>query len=380
MAKELDEHQQQVMLDAALVPINKQVKILTSNFRISLEKIQLDAINKVCLEILKQYSFYNAFIGTADALEIYMQCLTGKAGAYDRLRLPMLQLLWGMVTSSNIDFAELIWEDFKHQTDPVFGMAIPVVILNDNINASAKYLKYLKKAIRARTPVVKGGKGLVSKKGVKIVVEQISIPKTRRSKTITEEVDESEQMDDLGDYEETEEEEVIPLVIQRSTGVVIGREAHRESEVEKERSEGSGITLEAPDELVHKSSNEGARVNPEVLDKFSSSSSSSSYDFEFVVEDISSDEDEITKKADNAKIANVEKDIEDQVTAKQVAKKQAGGEEHSTDQGGNEPASDAHADVQMAEAQPQKPKETQISSSQTLSSIEFTNQFLDEHA
>ncbi|GKE41952.1 hypothetical protein Tco_1469236 [Tanacetum coccineum] len=84
MAEELDEQQrQQVMLDAALVPINEQ--------------------------ILKQYSFYNALIATKDALEIYMQqYLTGKASAHDRLRFPMLQLLWGMVTNSNIDFAKLI--------------------------------------------------------------------------------------------------------------------------------------------------------------------------------------------------------------------------------------------------------------------------------
>ncbi|GKG55974.1 hypothetical protein Tco_0574868, partial [Tanacetum coccineum] len=34
----------------------------------------------------------------------------------------------------------------------------------------------------------------------------------------------------------------------------------------------------------------------------------------------------------------------------------------------------------MAEPQPQKPEATLISSSQTLSSTEFTNQFLDEHA
>ncbi|GJV90261.1 hypothetical protein Tco_1538074 [Tanacetum coccineum] len=61
------------MLDVALVPINEQVKILASNYRISLEKIQPDVIYKVCLEFFKQYSFYNALIATEDALEIYKQ-------------------------------------------------------------------------------------------------------------------------------------------------------------------------------------------------------------------------------------------------------------------------------------------------------------------
>nr|GEV31935.1 retrovirus-related Pol polyprotein from transposon TNT 1-94 [Tanacetum cinerariifolium] len=74
MAEELDEQQrQQVMLDAALVPINEQVKISTSNYRISMEKIQPYVTYKVCLEILKHYSFYNALIATEDAPEIYMQ-------------------------------------------------------------------------------------------------------------------------------------------------------------------------------------------------------------------------------------------------------------------------------------------------------------------
>ncbi|GKA50146.1 hypothetical protein Tco_0743219 [Tanacetum coccineum] len=74
MAEEQDKQQQQQnLLDAELVLINELVKIATSNFRIALEKTQPDVIYKVCLEILKKYSFYIAFIATADALEIYMQ-------------------------------------------------------------------------------------------------------------------------------------------------------------------------------------------------------------------------------------------------------------------------------------------------------------------
>ncbi|GKA46401.1 hypothetical protein Tco_0739284 [Tanacetum coccineum] len=72
MADEQQDDQQQNMLDAQLVPIDDQVKIGMSNFRIALERNQSDVIYKVCLEILNQYSFFNAFIATADALEIYM--------------------------------------------------------------------------------------------------------------------------------------------------------------------------------------------------------------------------------------------------------------------------------------------------------------------
>ncbi|GKB13247.1 hypothetical protein Tco_0847170 [Tanacetum coccineum] len=61
------------MLDALLVPIDDQVKIRLRNYRIALEKSQPDVIYKVCLAILQQYSFFNAFTRTADAPEIYMQ-------------------------------------------------------------------------------------------------------------------------------------------------------------------------------------------------------------------------------------------------------------------------------------------------------------------
>ncbi|GKD55084.1 hypothetical protein Tco_1288471 [Tanacetum coccineum] len=72
MVEEQD-NQQQNMLDVELVLIDEQVKIAISNFKIALEKSQPDVIYKLCLDILKQYIFYNSFIATADAPEIYMQ-------------------------------------------------------------------------------------------------------------------------------------------------------------------------------------------------------------------------------------------------------------------------------------------------------------------
>ncbi|GKC04408.1 hypothetical protein Tco_0996018 [Tanacetum coccineum] len=74
MAGEKQDDQQQLnKLDALLVPIDEQVKIRLSNFRIDLEKTQPDVIYKVCLAILQKYSFFNAFIRTIDAPEINMQ-------------------------------------------------------------------------------------------------------------------------------------------------------------------------------------------------------------------------------------------------------------------------------------------------------------------
>nr|GEU31788.1 hypothetical protein [Tanacetum cinerariifolium] len=39
-------------------------------------------------------------------------CLTGKTSGFERPRAPVLQILWGIITQSNIDYAERIWEEF----------------------------------------------------------------------------------------------------------------------------------------------------------------------------------------------------------------------------------------------------------------------------
>ncbi|GJZ03811.1 copia protein [Tanacetum coccineum] len=45
-------------------------------------------------------------------LSMINQCLTGKTSGFDRPRYPVLQMLWGIITSTNVDYAELMWEEF----------------------------------------------------------------------------------------------------------------------------------------------------------------------------------------------------------------------------------------------------------------------------
>ncbi|GJY55707.1 retrovirus-related pol polyprotein from transposon TNT 1-94 [Tanacetum coccineum] len=45
-------------------------------------------------------------------LSMINMCLTGKTAGYDRPRHPVLQILWGIIHRSNIDYAERIWEEF----------------------------------------------------------------------------------------------------------------------------------------------------------------------------------------------------------------------------------------------------------------------------
>ncbi|GKF77252.1 hypothetical protein Tco_0229722, partial [Tanacetum coccineum] len=53
-------------------------------------------------------------------LSLLNQCLTGKTSGSDKPRHPVLQMLWGIVTQTNIDHAELIWEEFSLRDPDIF--------------------------------------------------------------------------------------------------------------------------------------------------------------------------------------------------------------------------------------------------------------------
>ncbi|GJX78163.1 retrovirus-related pol polyprotein from transposon TNT 1-94 [Tanacetum coccineum] len=116
-------------------------------------------------------------------LSLINQCLTGKTSGSDKPRHPVLQMQWGIVTQSNVDHAELLWEEFtqgiqtffshkashkaslknpkkkvtpllipygrfskfvpKGESVEVFGMAIPDPLITEAIQQSSYYPKYL---------------------------------------------------------------------------------------------------------------------------------------------------------------------------------------------------------------------------------------------
>nr|GEU41225.1 retrovirus-related Pol polyprotein from transposon TNT 1-94 [Tanacetum cinerariifolium] len=45
-------------------------------------------------------------------LSMIIQCLTGKTSGFDRPIYLVLQMLWGIITRTNIDYAKLMWEEF----------------------------------------------------------------------------------------------------------------------------------------------------------------------------------------------------------------------------------------------------------------------------
>ncbi|GKF03226.1 hypothetical protein Tco_0030149 [Tanacetum coccineum] len=169
---------QQAAREEAWVPKADRVKISTTNMRIDPTMTQKEETYQVVLDIIKNTSFYKAFLATADVPEIFMQrkaldicqrvqgkefiappseeelltfliglgykgelthlpkmlidhmhqpwrtlasiinkCLSGKTFSNDRLRQSRVAIIWGMFHKKNVDFAELIWEDFSYQID-----------------------------------------------------------------------------------------------------------------------------------------------------------------------------------------------------------------------------------------------------------------------
>ncbi|GJR78982.1 hypothetical protein Tco_0149767 [Tanacetum coccineum] len=157
------------------------------------------------------------------------KCLTRKASGFNRPSLDLLKVLWGMVTKTNVDYANLTGivserylidsrqisakkkellpfprftkliikhiislhnnlserpQSYHHvikldailgnlkfankgENDPIYGMAIPMEAMSDEIKASTDYSNYLAKS-KVDKPVKGKGKGLMTRKGIQV--------------------------------------------------------------------------------------------------------------------------------------------------------------------------------------------------------------------
>ncbi|GKB39990.1 hypothetical protein Tco_0884932 [Tanacetum coccineum] len=149
---------QQTKLDLELVPKEKTLEIGKCNGRLNLGKKQREPTFQVVLDALALTSCYSAFLTTADVPEVYMHQLWDTIHKYDtsyrvygqnfdefptdevivsffkklghtgeiksitdksldKLRLSRAQILWGMYYKKNVDYVELLWEDFTYHID-----------------------------------------------------------------------------------------------------------------------------------------------------------------------------------------------------------------------------------------------------------------------
>ncbi|GJV44271.1 hypothetical protein Tco_1428807 [Tanacetum coccineum] len=168
-------------------------------------------------------------------------CLTGKTSGFERPRAPVLQILWGIVNRTNIDYVERIWEEFtqcvrftkliinhlqsrhrfhKRPGSPLhmpydeyalgylkfsfkntkrvrFGMTIPNTLITKDIRTASYYPEYVAKVAKYQrflakeevsdddAPPPKPAKGAKSKTTKKPTSTQQTKPKTKPSTTKT---------------------------------------------------------------------------------------------------------------------------------------------------------------------------------------------------
>ncbi|GJW44500.1 hypothetical protein Tco_0073299 [Tanacetum coccineum] len=139
---EQQEIQQQDHLDEELVPVNDQVRIGLSNFRIALEKQQPYVIYKLCLEILRQYSFFKAFTGTDDMTSDFKWVhKESKEGTLDHLK-----KLKGIETLSSA--AQYLVDMKKSQKQARKNFHPQTMSLKFQVEGSSIMYRYLDKALR----------------------------------------------------------------------------------------------------------------------------------------------------------------------------------------------------------------------------------------
>ncbi|GJT19588.1 hypothetical protein Tco_0878294 [Tanacetum coccineum] len=151
--------------DEKWVPTKERVKIGTTNVRLETTMLQKEETFQVIIDVIKNSTCLKAFTISAEILEIcpriqgedftevpnyestltfvidlgykgplhkhpnmYVdhmhqpwrtlttiinKCLSGKTASNDRLRKSRIDVLWGMFYRENVDYPELIWEDFS---------------------------------------------------------------------------------------------------------------------------------------------------------------------------------------------------------------------------------------------------------------------------
>ncbi|GJV71382.1 hypothetical protein Tco_1491377 [Tanacetum coccineum] len=135
--------------DEQIVPRSQWLQIGKSNLLFVAQKIQKNPIFQIFVDILRNTNFFRAFSASASVLAVYIQqfwnfmkydektgvyscqvdeqwfnlteCLTGKTSGGDKPRHPVLQMLWGIVTQTNVDHEELLWEEFTQGIQTFFS-------------------------------------------------------------------------------------------------------------------------------------------------------------------------------------------------------------------------------------------------------------------
>nr|GEY20552.1 hypothetical protein [Tanacetum cinerariifolium] len=165
--------EQQVVLDEALVPSTKRLRIGRSNFRVPSDIQSKESTLQVVYDVLRRCPFFKAFLVTADVPEIYMQEFWATAYVHQySIRFKMdskknivdletfRDMLHICLRVSSQSFDELPFEeeilDFirddilfstikvvsRHQNTQQYGAMLPIELTNEDIRNTKAYKEY----------------------------------------------------------------------------------------------------------------------------------------------------------------------------------------------------------------------------------------------
>ncbi|GJR97041.1 hypothetical protein Tco_0269215 [Tanacetum coccineum] len=150
----------------------------------------MDFVNELCypeeIHFVSKMRVNNLYQPWRAILTLIKQCLTSKNSGSDKPRHPVLQMLWGIVTRSNVDYAKFLHnihrrpvspvhvtgDDFllgnlkfipKGKKDEVFRNLILQELIAEVIQKSPYYQQYLEMAARKPTAKEGGKKKTASK-------------------------------------------------------------------------------------------------------------------------------------------------------------------------------------------------------------------------
>nr|GFA50798.1 hypothetical protein [Tanacetum cinerariifolium] len=73
------------------------------------------------IHFLSRMAVNNLYQPWRAILSMISQCLTGKTSRFDRPIYPVLYMLWGIVTRTNVDYVELMWAEFVQAIQTFFA-------------------------------------------------------------------------------------------------------------------------------------------------------------------------------------------------------------------------------------------------------------------
>ncbi|GJZ28738.1 hypothetical protein Tco_0573385 [Tanacetum coccineum] len=271
------EQENQQLIDKALVPIDDQVKIadvaqiymqqfwytihknkITHTYQFQLDNQQFEVGAELFCEVLQiTLKVHNQeFVEPPphDDLVYFVKQL-GYNDAYLESQQSRIQILWGMIYKRNVDYAELIWEDFQFQIDSIqtsakrreqmpyprftkgeehqkYEISIPDSMMNDEIRNSAQYMTYLALSTNTKVSVPKlgksEGKGLMGKKKDAVKKKDV-VPRKKRSIIVADNIlpdpDDAVKLAESISLTEAEHQDEERRLYETHASHVIGREA-----------------------------------------------------------------------------------------------------------------------------------------------------------